>query len=398
MIREPLRFQYQCSECGKTYAIDPGMYVCPDCASKQQENRPLRGILNVNLDGPAPKSRDARDFLPVPTEFFPAIPVGNTPLWQPEVLRKQTGFQKLFIKDDGLNPTGSLKDRASFLVAAFARQHGIRNIIVASTGNAASSMSGVGAAAGLNVTIFIPKTAPEAKMVQSLQYGAKVILVDGTYDNAYDLSMEYAGKNNRVINRNTAYNPLTIEGKKTAALEIFFQLGHMPETVFVPVGDGVIISGIFKGFQDLVQLNLADRIPTIIAVQAQGSNAICRALETGKFNDPVSSNTVADSISVDVPRNGFHALSNLKRFNGKCVTVSDNEILSAQKQLSGSAGLFAEPAAVTSFAGFLKLKNELNTSADIVILSTGNGLKDIVSARKTVTVPAKTVKTLGEIQ
>ncbi|MCK5879338.1 MAG: threonine synthase [Holophagae bacterium] len=323
--------------------------------------------------------------------------MGNTPLWEPERLRTQTGFPNLFFKDDGLNPTGSLKDRASLLVAAFARQHSIRNVIVASTGNAASSMSGVGAVAGLNITIFIPKTAPEAKMIQSLQYGARVILVDGTYDDAYDLSMAYVEQNGG-LNRNTAYNPLTIEGKKTAALEIFFQLGHMPETVFVPVGDGVIISGIFKGFYDLIQLGLADRMPTIVAVQAEGSSAICRALETGGFSEPVSSATVADSISVDVPRNGFHALANLQRFHGKCLTVSDDEILEAQKHLSSTAGFFAEPAAAASFAGFMKLKGELDSSADTVILSTGNGLKDIVSARKAVTVPAKSIKTLGEIR
>lgn len=397
MTYKPIHFQYKCSECGREYAIEPGMYLCPICAALQEENRPLRGVLDVKLNGPVPDSTDVRDFLPVPTEFFPSIPVGNTPLWAPENLRKKTGFRNLFIKDDGLNPTGSLKDRASFLVAAFARQHGIRNVIVASTGNAASSMSGTGAAAGLNVTIFIPKTAPEAKMLQSLQYGARVILVDGTYDDAYDLSMAYV-EQNRGLNRNTAYNPLTIEGKKTAALEIFFQLGHIPETVFVPVGDGVIISAIFKGFHDLIQLGLAERMPTVIAVQAEGSSAICRALENGNFGKPVSSTTVADSISVDVPRNGFHALANLQRFHGKCLTVSDDEILSAQKQLSSTTGLFAEPAAAASFAGFMKLKGELDSTSDTVVLSTGNGLKDIVSARKGVIVPAIPVKTLEGIQ
>ncbi|NOZ13178.1 MAG: threonine synthase [Acidobacteria bacterium] len=396
MNKETLQFIYKCSECGKTYAIEPGIYTCPDCTKKQKENEPLRGVLDVELSGAAPDSRDVRDFLPVPKDFFPGIPVGNTPLWSPERLQKQLGFPRLFIKDDGLNPTGSLKDRASYLVAAFARQHGIQNIIVASTGNAASSMSGVGAAAGLNITIFIPKTAPEAKMVQSLQYGARVILVDGTYDDAYELSMKYAAKN-VCLNRNTAYNPLTIEGKKTAALEIFFQLGRVPDFVFVPVGDGVIISGVFKGFNDIVKLGLAKKIPTIVAVQAEGSSAICRAFNAGKFLEPLSSRTVADSISVDVPRNGFHALANLTRHHGKCLTVSDEEILTAQKQLSSTAGLFAEPAAATAFAGFMKMKAELDCSAEIVMLSTGNGLKDIVSARKGVAIPEKPVKTTGEI-
>ncbi len=397
MSKNKLHFEYKCSECGKTYPIEPGIYVCSDCAAKQEKNRPLRGILDVVLNGPTPNDRDVRAFLPVPTEFCPPIPVGNTPLWAPERLRKQTGFSKLFIKDDGLNPTGSLKDRASYLVAAFARQHGINTVIVASTGNAASSMSGVGAAAELNITIFIPKTAPEAKMVQSLQYGARVILVDGTYDDAYELSMAFATKNGG-LNRNTAYNPLTIEGKKTAALEIFFQLGRVPDVVFVPVGDGVIISGIFKGFRDLVHLNLAERIPTIVAVQAEGSSAICRAFESGGFTAPLSSETVADSISVDVPRNGFHALANLQRFNGNCVSVSDEAIIEAQKQLSSTAGLFAEPAAAASFAGFMKLKAELDSSADIVVLSTGNGLKDIVSAKKGVSIPTNPITSLGELQ
>jgi len=397
MTHKSIHFQYQCSECGREFDIIPDVYLCSDCAAKQVKNRPLRGILDVELNGPTPDSRDVRAFLPVPAEFFPTIPVGNTPLWTPERLRKQTGFSGLFIKDDGLNPTGSLKDRASYLVAAFARQHGIHTVVVASTGNAASSMSGVGAAAGLNITIFIPKTAPEAKMVQSLQYGASVILVDGTYDNAYELSMEFAAKNGG-LNRNTGYNPLTIEGKKTAALEIFFQLGHVPDVVFVPVGDGVIISGIFKGFRDLIHLKLADRMPTIVAVQAEGSNAICRAFEAGGFTEPISSDTVADSISVDVPRNGVHALANLQRFNGRCVSVTDDEILDAQKQLSSTAGLFPEPAAAASFGGFMKLRGELDSSADIVVLSTGNGLKDIVSAKKGVTIPANPIKKLEEIQ
>ncbi len=397
MSKKTLAFEYRCSECGKNYAILPGMYLCPDCSAKQEKDRPLRGILDVILSGPAPEYRDVRDFLPVPKEFFPASPVGNTPLWAPERLRQQTGFLRLYIKDDGLNPTGSLKDRASYLVAAFARRHGIKTVIVASTGNAASSMSGIGAAAGLNVTIFIPKAAPEAKMIQSLQYGAKVILVDGTYDEAYELSMEFAARNGG-LNRNTAYNPLTIEGKKTAALEIFFQLGHVPETVLVPVGDGVIISGIFKGFHDLMKLKLSDRMPTIVAVQAAGSSAICRALKSGKFDAPVLSQTVADSISVDVPRNGYHALSRLQRHGGMCVTVTDREIIKAQKQLSETAGLFAEPAAATAFAGFLKLKTQLDKGSDIVILSTGNGLKDILTAKKGVKIPEKAIKKPGEIR
>lgn len=358
--------------------------LCRRCSVHQKPNEPLRGVLEVLLEGSAQAPFSPLDLLPVEKEFFPKIPVGNTPLWEPENLRNRYGFPNLFIKDDTLNPTGSLKDRASFLVAAFARKHGIKDVALASTGNAASSMAGVGAAAGLNVVIFIPKAAPKAKRVQSLQYGARVMLVDGTYDKAYDLSLEYTKKEGG-FNRNTAYNPLTIEGKKTVGIEIFQQLERLgkkaPDNVFVPVGDGVILSGVYKAFLDLEKLHLIDRIPTIYAVQAEGSSAIARALEHGSF-EVKPSHTIADSISVDAPRNGVLALKELQTYGGRGVQVSDDAILEAQKELSSSTGLFTEPAAAAAFAGFLAVKDTLDKESTTVLLVTGNGLKDIDSAQK----------------
>ena len=217
------------------------------------------------------ESNDLLDFLPVERQYFPAIPVGNTPLWHsaPEVpaenLLKKYGFPDLYLKDDGANPTGSLKDRASFLVAAFARKHGISEVVVASTGNAGSSMAGVGAAAGLKVKLFLPKTAPPAKMIQALQYGADLVLADNNYDQAFSLSLEYSNRHGG-MNRNTAYNPMTIEGKKTVAFELFNQLKKAPDHVFVSVGDGVILSGVYKGFRDLLQLGRIEKIPVVYAV------------------------------------------------------------------------------------------------------------------------------------
>ncbi len=357
---------------------------CPQCSAKQKPNEPLHGVLEVLLEGSPPEIFSAFDLLPVERQFFPKIPVGNTPLWEPENLRRRLQFLNLFIKDDTANPTGSLKDRASFLVAAFARKHGIKDVALASTGNAASSMAGVGAAAGLNVLIFIPKTAPRAKRVQSLQYGAKVILVDGTYDKAFDLSLEYS-RTHGGFNRNTAFNPLTIEGKKTVGLEIVQQLGligkECPDNIFIPTGDGVILSGVYKAFLDLKKFHFIERIPTIFAVQAEGSSAIARALTDGSF-DIHPSHTIADSISVDAPRNGFLALKQLQTNGGKGVQVSDDEILEAQKELSSSTGLFAEPAAAAAFAGFLSVKDSLDKQSINVLLITGNGLKDIESAQK----------------
>jgi len=395
-----LNFNYKCSQCSASYEIVPELMLCPECSSTHKSGQPLNGVLEVELSGTL-ESNDPLDFLPVEGQYFPAIPVGNTPLWQPENLQKKYGFPELYLKDDGVNPTGSLKDRASFLVAAFARKHGIREVVVASTGNAGSSMAGVGAAAGLKVKLFLPKTAPQAKMIQALQYGADLVLADKNYDQAFSLSLEYSNTRGG-MNRNTAYNPMTIEGKKTVSIEIFKQLKKAPDHVFVSVGDGVIMSGVYKGFRDLLQLGRIDKIPVVHAVQASGSDAICRAMESGDFDGQAESpvraaKTVADSISVDTPSNGHLALKNLKAFGGHCFRVTDEEILSAQKELSSTCGLFSEPAAATAYAGFLKQKAALDSNETCVVLLTGNGLKDINSATAKIVVPEKTINSLDEL-
>jgi len=393
-------FSYACIECGQEYVIEPGRYVCDICSAKQSPDEPLRGQLEVRLKGEdggppsAPESwtrpdllpyADPRLLMPVPIEFFPSIPVGNTPLWEPKRLRNELGLEGLYLKDDTANPTGSLKDRASYLVAAFAAQHGLKDIVVASTGNAGSSMSGIGAAAGLNIRLYLPASAPPAKICQALQYGAKVIKVDGNYDQAFELSLAYVTEHGG-LSRNTGHNPLTVEGKKSAALEIFRQLGGViPDLVYVPTGDGVIISGVYKGFEDLVSLGLAECVPEVICVQAEGSSAMTKALTNGAFGAPVSSKTLADSISVDVPRGGYFALDRLQRHKGRAVTVSDEAIIRAQKHLSSVSGLFAEPAAAAAYAGLLADRETgrgPGRTDKAVVLVTGNGLKDITTAMK----------------
>lgn len=398
-----LSFQYRCSECAAAYVINPSLMVCPKCSVGQKKSDPLHGVLDVELSGELGRvsgelNRTFRvfDLLPVEKRYFPEIPVGDTALWKVPNLRKQLKFKNLFVKNDGALPTCSFKDRASYLVAAFARQHKIKEIVLASTGNAASSMAGVGAAAGLGVTIFLPKTAPQAKMAQSLQYGAKLYLVDGNYDMAYDLSLEYSAQKPGSLSRNTAYNPMTIEGKKTVSLEVFKQLKKAPDHVFVSAGDGVILSGVYKGFLDLKKLGLIANVPTLHAIQAEGSSALYRAFKNGVF-DFQPSTTVADSISVDVPRNGYHALKNLKTHHGQVHTVSDGEILEAQKLLSSSSGLFTEPAGACALAGFLKVKATLDPKSTVVILTTGNGLKDVPSALKICKIPTDSIRSIESI-
>lgn len=420
------RWFYRCPACGTTYSIEPGRYLCDICSSAQKPDEPLRGVLECTWEGDPP----LRGTLPLPIEdkFFPPIPVGQTPLWAPERLRAELGMPRLYLKDDTCNPSGSYKDRASWLVAAFARKFGIQEIVLASTGNAASSMACIGAAAGIRIKVYVPKSAPIAKRVQILQYGAELIEVDGTYDLAFDQSLAYS-KATGMLSRNTAYNPLTIEGKKTASFEIARDLAAAersaaaiesaaeasvaardrvshgasrdglpstgaasrdsapaylaPDHVFVPTGDGVIIAGVIRGFENLLKLGWIDRMPIVWAAQAEGSSGIARALETGLFKTRPSS-TIADSISVDVPRNGYYALAKLREHGGRAVTVSDDEILAAQSALSRGSGLFAEPSSACAYAGFLKVRASLDPGSRVVVMLTGNGLKDIVSAAKAV--------------
>lgn len=390
-----MEFNYRCSSCSATYEITPDLTVCATCSPGQQTDQPLIGILEVELTGELSSEFNIAEMLPIEAEYFPPIPVGNTPLWEPDNLRTSSGLKQLYIKDDGVNPTFSLKDRASYLVSAAATKFNIADITLASTGNAGSSMAGVGAAAGQRITIFLPETAPPAKLVQALQYGARVYRVDGTYDHAYDISLAFTERFGG-MNRNTAYNPLTIEGKKTVSLELYNQLGTAPDIVFVAVGDGCILAGVYKGFRDLFQLGLIPSIPKIVAVQAETSDALYRAFNSGVFNN-VPTATVADSICVDVPRNGFHALSLLKTYGGDIVTVTDEQILQAQSHLSSTTGLFTEPAGAASFAGFLKYAPQLEPDDLVVVLTTGNGLKDSASARRSVEVPDNLISSIDDI-
>lgn len=378
-----MKWLYRCPACGATYAIEPGRYLCDECGTKNKAGIPLEGVLECVWEKEEAETLAAGSIpLPVEAGYFPPLPVGDTPLWRPDRLRKLLNAPNLFLKDDTCNPSGSFKDRASWLVAAFAREHGIGEIALASTGNAASSMACVGAAAGLKITVFLPASAPAAKRIQVLQYGAELREVKGTYDQAFDESLAYS-KATGVLSRNTAYNPLTIEGKKTASFEIARDLGAAPDHVFVPTGDGVIMAGIIKGFEDLLRLGLTKKMPTFWVAQAEGSSAIVRALSTGCFEERPS-DTLADSISVDVPRNGSFVLSKLRKHGGKGITVSDEEILAAQRRLSSLSGLFAEPSSACAFACYLKAKETILRDESVVVMLTGSGLKDIRNAAKAV--------------
>ncbi len=393
--------RFRCSECGADYAEGEVLYVCPGCAREQKAGEPTRGVLAVELTRlprrwPAGRPGDAAwvaPFLPVHgRRAVSLMPVGGTPLLPVPRLRAALGMPRLWVKDDTRNPSGSSKDRASLLVVAKAREYGFDTVACASTGNAASALACLAAAAGLTAIAFVPASAPRAKLAQIAAYGATLVPIDGSYDEAFELSGEMCRRFS-FYNRNTAYNPFTVEGKKTIALEVVAQLaGDEPDVMVVPVGDGVIVAGVAKGLRDLRRAGLLRRQPRLIAVQPEGSAAIATALRQGasEITAMRGAASVADSLVVAAPRNGAMALAAVRESQGAGVVVSDTAILAAARQLSSSAGVFAEPAGAAALAGLHVAVAEglVERRERVVLIVTGSGLKDVAAVERALAVPA----------
>jgi threonine synthase len=391
---------YRCSLCHAEYLPGQVTYTCPKDG----------GNLDVVLDYDAIRQKFQPEDLTCRAEaslwrYLPLLPVpdpggegsmlrlaGGTPVLSLERLTRPLGLERVWLKNEATNPTASFKDRASAVVVARARALGAEVVVTASTGNAGAALAGMSAAVGQKSVIFAPRTAPPAKIAQLLIYGARVILVDGTYDDAFDLTVQAAAEFGWYC-RNTGYNPFTAEGKKTAAYEIWeWSLAHEETaqpaslTIFVSVGDGNIISGLHKGFKDLLALGWMDNMPRLIGVQAEGSAAIANAFYAGgETIIPVEANTLADSISVNLPRDGVRAVRAARETGGTYVRVSDQDILRAIADL-GKLGIFAEPAGATAYAGLVKAAREGIVRPDelILVLNTGSGLKDIRAAMQAV--------------
>jgi threonine synthase len=393
---------YHCSICNAEYGPNEVTYTCPkdggnldvviDYARIAEQYRP-ENIFS---------SKDSSlwrylPILPVPDPGGLGTPLhtaGTTPVYEIRSLARKLGMHSLWIKDESRNPTASFKDRASAVVIARGREIEAEIIVTASTGNAGAALAGMAAAIEQKTVIFAPRTAPPAKIAQLLIYGATVYLVDGTYDDAFDLTIQASNEFGWYC-RNTGYNPFTAEGKKTAAFEIWEWMGSsnpaikVPLSVFVSVGDGNIISGLHKGFKDLVRLGWLETVPRIFGVQAKGSAAIANAFLSGNEKIfPVTAHTIADSISVDLPRDGVRAVRAARETGGGYLVVSDDEIISAIAEL-GKAGIFAEPAGAASYAGLVKaLKTGIiNYDNPVLVINTGSGLKDVLAAMQAVIKP-----------
>jgi threonine synthase len=410
--RAPFVTGLRCLRCGQVYRPDEIEYVC---ACRPNVGSDL-GTLDVQYDyvavnriiSPAQIAADPDrsigrwwPLLPIARRgSLPPLPVGNTPLLHARRLGESMGLPNLYIKDDGRNPSASFKDRASAIAVARAQEGGRAVVATASTGNAAAALAGQAAAAGQPSVIFVPKTAPRAKIAQLLVYGSRVLAVDGTYDDAFDLCVA-ACQEFGWYNRNTGYNPYMTEGKKTVAFEIAEQLADrrrqtadgrpqsaeaqspVPDVVFVSVGDGCIIGGVHKGFKDLLALGWIERMPRMIGVQSTQSAAITAAWrEDRDFPLPVVSTTRADSISVNAPRDAIKALAAVRETGGAYVLVEDEAILKAMLPLARLGAVFAEPAGATAYAGLLQAWGDglVDPGETIVVINTGSGLKDVNAA------------------
>jgi threonine synthase len=402
-----------CTVCGRT--SDPGDHqTCRVCGP--------HGILDVRYDYDTARTTltaDAlsrrpldhwryREVLPIRTDVVvPPLKVGWTPVHEAPRLASHVGVARLFVKDDGRNPTASFKDRASSVGVLKAIEFGYDTIACASTGNAASSLAGLAASVGLRAMIFVPERAPEPKVTQLLVFGATVFRVRGTYEDAFELCRASCERFHW-YNRSSGTNPYLVEGKKTAGLEIAEQFtlgrllpdGAMPDWVVVSVGDGCTIGGIGKGLYEFKRLGLAPSIPRLLGVQAAGASPIVRAFDAKGDVEPSGSETIADSIAVGTPRNWRRAIAWVRASRGAMVAVPDDEILDAMRSTARLAGVFGEPAGVAGVAGLRAAVagGLVPSDARVLAVVTGNGLKDIRTAAQATGRPHDIRPTLDDVE
>ena len=398
---------YRCTICHKFFKPDEVDLTCPDCGEK--------GILDIEYDYDALKKILTKEYFannrnysmwryaPImgiePDHIDEMLRVGWTPLYEAHNLEKYLGLKKLYIKDDGLNPSGSSKDRASGVAVLKAIEAGATTIACSSTGNAASSCACQAAHMGVKAVIFVPKRAPIGKVTQISLYGATLVSVDGDYKAAFSLSKE-AIKKYGWYNRNAAINPFMIEGKKTVSMEIAEQLNFEPtDWVAVSVGDGCTVGGVYKGFAEFYKLGLIKRIPRILGVQSTGCEPFVVAAKNNEPLKECDENTIADSIAVGIPRNPVKALNAIKLSNGAWISVPDSDIIKASALLGRTEGIFGEPAGVAAIAGIEKAIKEgiIKPTETVAMIVTGNGLKDPVNAQKAITPPTPMKPNLEEL-
>ena len=355
-------YYLRCIDCKEEFEQED-IYTCPKCGGLLEVVVDLSNA-DFKLDGSDIRVWKYGSLLPVKTKPV-TLNEGGTPLYEVE--------KGVYVKHEGMNPSGSFKDRGMTVGITKAIELGRGSVACASTGNTSASMAMYAARAKLKAYILLPAgKVALGKLAQALMHGANVIAIKGNFDEALRLVREVCAKKGFYLLNSV--NPFRLEGQKTIAFEIVDQLGYVPDAVFVPVGNAGNISAIYKGFKELKEAGYIDAIPKMIGVQAKGANPIYRAFKEGKRDiDPVlNPETIATAIRIGAPVNAKKALNAIYESKGFAMEVTDEEIVEAQKLLARK-GVGVEPASASSYAGYLKCEEEFE---NVVCIATGHLLKD----------------------
>lgn len=373
----------KCRECGREYSVDP-IYVCEFCFGPLEvayDYDGIKGVLTREKILSRPQNLwRYRELLPIDGEPTSGLHSGYTPLVRADKLATHLGMKRLYIKDDTVtHPTLSFKDRVVAVALSKAREFGFNTVACASTGNLAHSVSAHGAAGGFKRFIFIPATLEKSKIIASLVYEPNLIAVDGNYDDVNRLCSEVANKYKWAF-VNINIRPFYAEGSKTQGYEIVEQLGwRTPDAVVVPCASGSLLTKIWKSFKEMKEVGLINDVNTkVFAAQATGCSPIVAAIKAGvDVIKPVKPNTIAKSLAIGNPADGYYATQVIKESGGHGADVSDEEIIEAIKLLARTEGIFGETAGGVTLASAIRLieSGHIDRDALTVLCITGNGLK-----------------------
>ena len=376
----------KCVSCKYEYPLVP-LYECKECG----------GILEVDYDYELVIDDDeilqGREkyckLLPIQRDTYVWLGEGNTALVEAKKLSSRLGIKKLLLKCEFRNPTGSFKDRPVSIGISKAVEFGYKKVIVASSGNGAASVAAYAARTGLEAVVLVPESTPYEKVIQTLAYGAKVIRVKGPYSNCFALAKEISESFDFFNVTTTFINPYTVEGDKTVAYELLNQMDYsVPDLIYVPIGAGPLLAGIYKGYFEAQNLGVSTKIPRMVGIQAEGCSPIARAFLSGHTDVIPEENpqTIASGICDGLhgyAKDGTRTLQIIKQSNGFSLYVSDTEITEAQNWLAREEGIFVEPSAAAIIAGIAKSikENRIRKDCEIVCILTGHGLKDMKNVK-----------------
>lgn len=397
-------YELRCISCGQVAHEKDTSTRCPICRRPldvRYDYAHIRSRLNrYSLKTSPVKALKYLDFYPlVNLDLVVSMNEGGTPLYRCTRLAERLGFRDLYIKNEGANPTGVFKDRGSLVELSKAKELGAKAVCVASTGNMAASVAAYASVAGLTCYVLVPEGTPSGKLAQALSYGARLLQVRGTYNDAARLTEEMSERHGFYLAGDYAFR---VEGQKSQAFEIVEQLDwRPPAAVIVPMGCGTNIAAVWKGFKEFYELGLIDRLPRMVGVQAEGCAPILSAFQQGREHIEAVEKpyTVCSAVAAGDPTDGLKALAALRESGGCGVILSDAEILDAQQQLAHRESVFVEPAGAIPIAALSSLLTSGRVRADevVVCLATGNGLKDPKAALRVLPSPATIEPTIAEV-